>query len=160
MIKIGDIMTKEVVSVTEGTTIKDLCRVLKEFSVSGVPVVSEDGNLAGIVSDKDIIAHHVASLEPDFIDPDIYDLISSRYLGYDEINPGQDRRYVEEIMNRETITVTPEDSVEDASRLLLEKRLHRLPVVQDGKLVGIVSSLDLLRAKIGAEAHKEGIADR
>jgi CBS domain-containing protein len=158
--KIRDIMTTEVVSVTEGMTIKDLCRILKEFDISGVPVVSEDGSLVGIVSEKDVIAHHVASLEPDFIDPDIYELISSKYPRLpDEFEGGQDRIYVEEIMNHDAVTVTPEASIEQASQILLEKQLHRLPVVEAGKVVGIVSSLDLLRAKIGQGIHNEKIAE-
>ncbi len=159
MTDVRDIMTTDVVSVTEGTTIKDLCRILKEFDISGVPVVSEEGDLVGIVSEKDIIAHQVASLEPDFIDPDIYELISSKYLGHDELNPGQDRMYVEEIMNRHVVTVTPKLSVDAACRVLLDNRLHRLPVLEGRRVVGIVSSLDLLRAKIQKDISAESTAN-
>lgn len=158
MTRIRDIMIAEVVKVTEGTAIKDLCRILSEFGVSGVPVVSEDGDLRGIVSEKDIIAHQVAGLEADFIDSDIYELISSKYLGDYELNRGQQRIYVEEIMNREVVTVSPDHSIEEASRILLAKQLHRLPVVEDGKVVGIVSSLDLLKAKMLEDACSNGSA--
>jgi CBS domain-containing protein len=151
MTRIGNIMTKEVLTVTEGTTIKDVCRLLGEFNLSAIPVISEEGNLLGIVSEKSIIAHQVASLEPDFVDPDIYELISSKYLGEDDFNPGQDRMYVEEIMNRDVITVTPDISIEGVSHILLEHGLHRLPVIEEGKVVGIISSLDLLKAKYGRQ---------
>jgi len=147
MTTVRDIMTEKVVTVLEGTTVKDLCRLLGEFNISALPVVSEEGRLAGIVSEKDVIAYHVASLEPDFVDPDIYELISSKYLGHDDLYPRSERIFVEEIMNRDVVTVGPDAQIDDASRLLLEKELHRLPVVEDGKVVGIISSLDLLRVK-------------
>ncbi len=146
MVKVRSIMTREVVTVTEGTTIKDLCSILEEFGLSGVPVVSEAGQLTGIVSEKDIIAHQVAGLGPDFVDPDLYELISSKYLGHDELARGRNRMYVEEVMNRNVVTVAPDADIEEASQVLLEKRLHRMPVVEDGRVVGIVSSMDLLRA--------------
>jgi CBS domain-containing protein len=146
MVKISDVMTREVVTVTEGTSIKDLCSILSEHKISGVPVVSESGDLVGIVSEKDIVAHQVAGLEPDFVDPDLYELISSKYLGHDELARGQSRMYVEEIMNRNVITIAPDVDIARAAHILLEKGRRRLPVVEGGKVVGIVSALDLLRA--------------
>jgi CBS domain-containing protein len=146
MARVRDIMTHRVVTVKEGTSIKDLCSILSEHKISGVPVVSEAGNLVGIVSEKDVVAHQVASLEPDFVDPDLYELIASKYLGHDELARGQSRMYVEEIMNRTVVTVAPDVDIGEAARVLLEKGRRRLPVVEDGKVVGIVSVLDLLRA--------------
>jgi CBS domain-containing protein len=146
MARVNDVMTREVVTVTEGTSIKNLCRILSEHKISGVPVVSEEGDLVGIVSEKDVVAHQVAGLEPDFVDADLYELISSKYLGHDELARGQSRMYVEEIMNRTVITVAPDIDIAEAAHILLEKGRRRLPVAEGGKVVGIVSALDLLRA--------------
>lgn len=154
MAKVRDIMTRSVVTVKEGTSIKDLCSILSEHRISGVPVVSEAGNLVGIVSEKDVVAHQVAGLEPDFVDPDLYELISSKYLGHDELARGQSRMYVEEIMNRTVVTVAPDVDIGEAARVLLEKGRRRLPVIEDGKVVGIVSALDLLRALLPHGASK------
>jgi CBS domain-containing protein len=155
MTKVRDVMTSKVITVNEGTRIKDLCRLLGEYNISGIPVVTDEGELTGIVSDKDVVAHQVASLEPDFVDPDIYELISSKFLGMSELTPGQGRMYVEEIMNRDVVAVSPDTLVEEATKILLEKRLHRLPVVEEGKVVGIVSSLDLLRGILRTKVLKE-----
>ena len=154
MKKVSDVMTREVITVTEGTSIKDLCSILSEHRISGVPVVSETGDLVGIVSEKDVVAHQVAGLEPDFVDPDLYELISSKYLGHDELARGQSRMYVEEIMNRTVITVAPDISIEEAAHILLENRRRRLPVVEGGKVVGIVSAHDFLRALIPDSGSK------
>jgi CBS domain-containing protein len=154
MTKVRDVMTRDVVTVTEGTKIRDLCSILGEHGISGVPVVSETGELVGIVSEKDIVAHQVAGLEPEFVDPDLYELIASKYVGLDELGRGQDRIYVEEIMNRTVVTVGPEMEIEEAARILIEKGRRRLPVIDDGKVVGIVSVLDLLRALLPRTLRK------
>lgn len=151
---VSDVMTRKVVTVTEGTSIKDLCSILNEHKISGVPVVSETGDLVGIVSEKDVVAHQVAGLEPDFVDPDLYELISSKYLGHDELARGQSRMYVEEIMNRTVVTVTPDIDIEEAAHILLENSRRRLPVVKEGKVVGIVSVLDLLKAMLPDSVSK------
>ena len=145
---------KTVVTVTEGTSIKDLCTILSEHRISGVPVVSEEGDLVGIVSEKDVVAHQVAGLEPDFVDPDLYELISSKYLGHDELARGQSRMYVEEIMNRTVVTVAPDTDIAEAAHILLKEGRRRLPVVDGGKVVGIVSALDLLRALLPDSVSK------
>lgn len=154
MAKVRDVMTRDVVTVTEGTKIRDLCSILEEHGISGVPVVSETGELVGIVSEKDIVAHQVAGLEPEFVDPDLYELIASKYVGLDELGRGHDRMYVEEIMNRTVVTVSPEMDVAEAAQVLLEKGRRRLPVIEDGKVVGIVSVLDLLRALLPRPLRK------
>ncbi len=108
-----DIMTANVVTVREDTTIEDAARLLARHRISGLPVVSLDGALIGLISELDLISR-----------------------------PGP---LVSDVMSRSVISVTSETEVEQISDLLASRRIRRVPVVQDGKLVGIVSRSDLVR---------------
>jgi CBS domain-containing protein len=145
-LKVRDIMTRDVISICEDDTIGALCALLSQFRLSALPVVDKRGVLVGIVSEKDIIAHEVASTEPGFANSDLFELISAKYLDPEEIHPGASVAFVEEVMTRNVVTVSPDQSVVDAARIFCQSHFHRIPVVEEGKLVGIVSTVDVLKA--------------
>jgi len=95
-----------------------------------VPVV-DDGKLVGIVSDRDVRAH-------------------SGYLVQTKVTAA---------MTSDPKTVTPHMSVEDAARLMIEHKIGGLPVVEDGKLVGILTTTDVLKAFLKVEAAAQSFAD-
>jgi acetoin utilization protein AcuB len=117
---IREIMTRRVVTVSPDTRLAESRRLLDEHRIRHLPVVV-DGRLAGIVSDRDL-----------------------RSAGAN----GRPTA-VGEIMTPDPITVGPDTRVEEAARLMLDRRLGGLPVVDDGELIGIVTSDDLLRALLG-----------
>lgn len=123
---VGKRMTKKVITVAPEDTLKRAADLLAENRVHRLPVL-KDGRLVGIVSDSDIRNAAVRDSSP--VSP-----------------PGS--WIVGEIMTREVITVTPWDTVEDALLVLQKKRLGSLPVVEENRVVGIITKADVLAALI------------
>jgi len=115
----ADIMTAEVVTVTPSTSVQDLAKLLTQKRISGVPVVDYRGTLLGIVSEADIL---------------------SRKRGEET---------VEAIMTRDVVAVAEDESVREVACILSVKRINRVPVLRHGKLVGIVSRTDIVKAMAG-----------
>ncbi len=116
---ISDIMQKEIVSVSPEESVTLASRLLSRYNIGSLPVCWENGELCGIVTDRDIVLRCVAADE----DPDAL--------------------RVGEIMSRSLITVSPEDSVDRAAELMSAGQVRRLPVVKDGELCGIVALGDM-----------------
>ncbi len=118
---IRDVMTSNPRAVDPGTTAQEAARLMKSENVGSIPVVEGD-RLAGIVTDRDLALGIVA--------------------GGKSLDTS-----VGEIASRNLVTIDPEQSVEEAARLMGEHQLRRLPVVEeDGKLVGIVAQADVAQA--------------
>ncbi len=127
---VGRRMTRKVIAMSPKATVRDANRVLQENRIHHLPVV-EGGELVGIVSDTDL---------------------RKWVLREEKINEGGTvyRRtgLIEEIMTRDLITMSPEDTIEDALLILHERRFGALPVVEGRKLVGIITKADILAAFI------------
>lgn len=117
--KLRDIMTKNVVTITPEESAALAARLLTRHNLGALPVCSYDGRLLGIVTDRDIITRCVAA------DQDPH------------------RVPVQDIMSRELETVGPEDDTKTAARQMASGQVRRLPVVQEGKVVGMISLGDL-----------------
>ncbi|MCD8368347.1 MAG: CBS domain-containing protein [Clostridiales bacterium] len=117
--KLQDIMTKTVVTITPEESASLAARLLTRHNLGALPVCSYDGRLLGIVTDRDIVTRCVAA------DQDPH------------------RVPVQDIMSRELETIGPEDDPKVAARQMAAAQVRRLPVVQDGKVVGMVSLGDL-----------------
>lgn len=137
--KVADIMSRDVVSVPPSAPLKDVARLLVQRRVSGVPVVTDDGNLVGIVSETDLVrkSDNVARHgQPP----------SNWLFGMDEREALKlESRTAAELMSRPAITVEADRTIAEAARLMAERSVNRLPVVSDGRLVGIVSRADVVR---------------
>jgi CBS domain-containing protein len=146
MLKARDIMTKDVATVTPGTTVEDLARLLMERNISGVPVVDEAGKLVGIVTEHDLIKKerrlHIPTVVQIF-DAFIY-LESSKRFEEDikKMVAGK----VEAIYTRDVVTVDEDATLTEIATLMTDKDIHLIPVVTGGKLVGIVGKKDILRS--------------
>lgn len=116
MAEISDVMTKDPQSVSPGDSIQDAARKMKEAETGALLVVDGD-ELKGIVTDRDIVVNAVAE--------------------------GNSDATVEDVASTDTTTIEPGSSLEDAISLMRENKIRRLPVVEDGKPVGIVSLGDL-----------------
>ena len=142
-----DVMTTNVITVVPDTSVQALATLLSERGISGVPVVDKDGRLVGIVSEGDLLHRAETGTERRI------QRRRSRWLDTFAADQEAARDYVkahgrsvQEIMTREVISVSDTTELADIATLLETKRIRRVPVVRDGKLVGIVSRANLVRA--------------
>lgn len=147
MQKVKDIMTKEVITVTNETTVDELARLLIKHKISGAPVVDGSGNLTGIVTENDLISQNKRLHIPTVIRLfDAFILFGSGRME-DEIRK-MVAVTVGEICAKKVISVTEESSLEEVATLMSEKNIHLLPVVRDRAVVGIVGKADVVNAMI------------
>ena len=149
MLKAKDIMTKEVITVKPETTIEELARLLMKRQISGAPVVDDKGKIVGIVTENDLISKnsrlHIPTILRLF---DAYIPLGTSKMESDIRKMAAST--VEDICTKEIITVDEEASVEYIATIMTEKRIHILPVVREGKLVGIIGKKDMIKG-IAAE---------
>ena len=138
--KINDVMTERVVTVTPGASLKEVASLLAEHRISGLPVVDEAGSLLGVISEADILFKERGPSTR----KGVFAWLLDRY-GYE----GQlklEARVAGEAMTAPAIVIEPQRPVAEAAHVMLERRVNRLPVVDRGELVGIVTRADLVRA--------------
>ncbi len=134
--KVKDVMTTPVVAVRPTASFKELAATLRRHRISALPVVDEDTKVIGIVSEADMLAKE--ALYGDHGGVMAGRLPHREQQKADGVTAG-------DLMTRQTVTVAPEDTVEQAARLMYHLRVKRLPVIDpDGHLVGIVSRADML----------------
>ena len=112
-----DIMTRKVCTIRSEASAQEAAQLLDQKRISGLPVVNEDGDIIGIITEADIIS-----------------------------KVDKEGLHVSDIMSHEIISVNEETPVGEIALLLTQRKIKRVPVVQDGKLVGIVSRADIVRA--------------
>ena len=136
MARIGDVMTLRIVAVRPEETVQVAIARMLEENVGSV-AVCDDGSLVGIFTERDVLR-----------------------LAGQEGGLGDAR--VGDVMTRTLYTVTPEDDVVDAAAIMGERRIRHLPVVQDGKLCGVVGIRDVLRILVELlwREHDPGAHDR
>jgi CBS domain-containing protein len=150
--KIADVMTKQVRTVESETPLKEVARILAYLGISGLPVVSPEGRVLGIVSEGDLLfkergttPSHRGGLLGLLLDWD-----------QDEAEVKLHARTAGEAMSSPAITIGPKASLTQAASLMLDKHDKRLPVLgEDGTLLGIVSRADLVRAFLRPDSEIE-----
>jgi CBS domain-containing protein len=139
--KVKDVMKSEVTTVAPETSLRDVAALLAERGISGLPVVENGGAVVGVVSEADILMKERTPqarrggllgriLEPP--DPDADAKLVARTA--------------REAMTSPAVTVEPNENIPRAAALMVERGINRLPVVDGGALVGIVTRADLVRA--------------
>ena len=144
--KVRDLMTRDVVTVTPETSLKEAASLLAAKRISGMPVVDDAGTVVGVLSEADILAKESGErrrdgllgrlLDPDFV---LKDKIRARTAG--------------EAMSAPAITIDPDRPVHDAATRMVAESVNRLPVIEGGNLVGIVTRADLVRAFTRTDAE-------
>ena len=124
MYQVRDVMNVDVLTISAKATVEVAIRRLVENHISGMPVVGRDGCLVGIVSEFQLLET--------LYSPEVRDIP------------------VSDVMTADVLTVTPDAMLSDATNLMVDHRIRRLPVVENGKIVGIVSRRDLLRYTLEA----------
>ena len=138
----SDVMVRAVVTVSPDTTVEALARLMINLRIGGVPVLEKDGVLVGIVSEGDLLRR--VEIETERHRPRWSEQISSNSQRATEYIKSHARR-VRDIMTREVFTVEAAATLGEIADLLEARKIKRVPVVHDGKIVGIVSRADLLK---------------
>lgn len=133
MERIKDIMTEEVECCTLLDNVYEVALKMKELNVGAIPIVDQD-KVVGMITDRDIVVRGVA-----------------------EKHPGSTK--VEEIMSNNLVTVSPDSSSKEAAKLMAEHQIRRLPVVEEGKLIGIVSLGDFAIHELTDDQAKEALTE-
>jgi CBS domain-containing protein len=146
--RISDIMDATPITVAPDTPIQDVLAALREHQLPGLPVVDGDGRLVGIVTEADMV---LPDDEGDLHIPHYVNLFGGTvFLESLQRFEGRLRKAfaasAADMMTRDPDTVDPDTSVREAARLIHETGHNRLPVVEDGRLVGVVTRLDVLGA--------------
>lgn len=153
--KVADIMTREVVSVRPDTRVGEIARIFREKDLSGLPVVTEDGELVGIVTELDMLKRHAKPQLPAFL-PLLGAYIPLRSKEYNESLRRITGVVAQDIMTTPVNTTTPDVDIEDVATVMVSNRSNPLPVVNaEGRLVGIISRTDILRVFEEAELRLE-----
>jgi CBS domain-containing protein len=143
-----DIMTSNVITVKKDTPLTELAKILYEHHINGVPVVDDDGALIGIICESDLIRRDRKLHIPTAIA--IFDWVL--YLQGPKAFEKEIRRIsatkVEDLYSNDVITVSEKTPVEDIATIMSRKRVYTIPVVDEGRLVGVIGKADLIRALI------------
>lgn len=150
MLKAVDIMTKEVKTVTEETSVRDLARILTENRIGSVPVVDADGKLIGIVTESDLIEQDKNFHIPTVISLFDWIIYLESEKKFEKELKRMTARTVGEIYTKDVLTIKPSTPVSEIADTMSNRRIHALPVVDEGKLVGIVARIDLIRSMVGS----------
>jgi CBS-domain-containing membrane protein len=146
-----DIMTREVITANENLSVRELARIFAEHRISGAPVVDDQGNLVGVVTENDLIDQakkvHIPTVmaffdsfvfleNPDRLEKDLKKMAAST---------------VGDVCTREVVTVEHNAPLEEIATIMSEKNRHTLPVMEKGRMVGVIGKSDIIRTL----AHSE-----
>ena len=141
--RVSELMNPDVVCARPGMSVAEVAKLLATRRVGGAPVVDEQGRILGVVSQNDLVRHatkHQTAAEAGRFysdDPDYQEIA--------EIPVDLSDTPVEEVMSKRAFTVSRETGVAVAANIMRERRIHRLIVTDRTRVVGVLSSLDLLR---------------
>ncbi len=145
MLTAQDIMTREVIVVAPQTPVNEFAALITEKRISGAPVVDENGTVVGVVTESDLIDQkkrlHIPTVAA-ILDAVI---MLENPFKLDKEFKKMTGTTVADIATRQPITVTSATPVEEIATIMAEKRAHTLPVVDDGRLVGVVGKTDIIR---------------
>ena len=144
MTTVADVMTKNVLSVSVVTPVREIASLLYTKNISGVPVLNETGAVVGIVSEGDLMGHAAAIGEP----PRRRSWLKTLLSGGDQLAKDYAKSHghtASDVMSRDIQTTTEGTALADVVKIMERHRVKRLPVLREGKLVGIVTRRDMLR---------------
>ena len=143
--RVRDVMTSTVISVTPDRPLREIAELLTQRKVSGLPVVGRDGSVLGVVSEADFLARD---------DPSAGRAgVLGRLFGRSSSSAKSTARTAGEAMTAPAITIGPDASIREAAETMHRRKVNRLPVVDDGRLVGIVTRADVVRVFARSDAE-------
>jgi CBS domain-containing protein len=144
---VADVMSRNPIVVQPSTPLQQAIQILAERRITGLPVVDDTGKLVGIISETDLMWQETGVTPPAYImfldsiiylkNPAAYERDLHKALG----------QTVGEVMSKNPITISPDKTVKEAAKILNERKVHRLPVVDgQGQVIGILTRGDIIRA--------------
>jgi len=140
-----DIMTQALITVGANTTIREMAEILVEHKISGLPVVDGQGKVIGMVSEGDLMQTKLAPKIPDALSILGAIIYYNGLKEYKEAFRKIAAATAEEIMTKKIIAVQAEEDISRVGQLMLEHHIKRVPVLEDTKLVGIISRSDMVK---------------
>jgi CBS domain-containing protein len=138
--KVRDVMTTNVFTAQADMPLKEVANRMLEYGISGMPIIDREGRVVGVLSETDILfKERTAPVREGLVDWLVH-------YGEDPPAAKLNARTAGQAMTSPAVTITPRRSVAEAAELMLDLRIDRLPVVDAGELIGIVTRADLVRA--------------
>jgi len=144
--KVQDLMTRDVTTVAPATSLRDAAGLLARKGISGLPVVSATGEVVGVLSEADIVVKAGGEVARNRL---LGWLLESDFGLEDKIKAAT----VGDAMSAPPVTISPKRPVHEAARLMVAENVNRLPVVDKGKLTGIITRADIVRAFTRSDAE-------
>jgi CBS domain-containing protein len=149
---VADVMSHDPIVVRSETSLNEAIKILAERRISGLPVVDDKGKLVGIISETDLMWQETGVTPPAYImfldsiiylqNPATYERDLHKVLG----------QTVGEVMSKDPITISPEKTLTQAARVMHDKKVHRLPVLNEsGQVIGILTRGDIVRAMAASQ---------
>ncbi|MEM7554467.1 MAG: CBS domain-containing protein [Cyanobacteria bacterium P01_A01_bin.84] len=143
---VAEVMTHNPSMVRQGTPLQEAIKILAEKSISGLPVVDDDGTLIGVISETDLMWQETGVTPPAYImlldsviylkNPVTYERDLHKALG----------QTVGEVMSKNPVTISPDESLKKAAQLMHNRKISRLPVVDEkGQVIGILTRGDIIK---------------
>jgi len=148
MLKAKDIMTRDVITVSPGATLEELGRLFIEKEISGAPVVDAAGKLFGVVTENDLISKNSRLHIPTVLR--LFDAFIA--LGTSKLETEirkMTASTVGEVCVKKVVTINEETPIDEIATIMNEKKIHLLPVLKEGRVVGIIGKKDLIRGIAG-----------
>ncbi|MGA2937662.1 MAG: CBS domain-containing protein [Syntrophobacteraceae bacterium] len=150
MLKAKDVMTRDVITVAPETGVTEIAMLLLEKRFNGVPVVNPNGDLVGVICQSDLIAE-----QKKLPMPSVFTILDAFIPIYP---PGKMAREVQKIaamkaseaMTSNPVTVGPEAGLDEIASIMVNKSIYTIPVLEGGKLVGIIGKEDILRTLVSS----------
>ena len=157
MLKVKDIMTRKIITVSPETEVVNAAKILLEKGINGLPVIDASGKLVGVLTQSDLVAQ-----QKSIPIPTVFTLLES-YIPLTLIHR-IDKEVekiaalkVEQAMTPNPVTVSLETDIADVAKLMVDKKFHTLPVMEGDKVVGIVGKEDVLKTLLPDSQTREEI---
>ena len=135
--KAKDVMTKEVITIPHRATYEEAVRILHENHISGAPVVDEKDHLVGIISEKDLFRGLFPKYGNYYKRPEAYVDLEAREAKIEEIKSDPVENFM--IPMKDVVSILPNTPILMVGAIMLARGFHRMPVMEDGKIVGLVT---------------------
>lgn len=146
MLTAGDIMTTGIHTVSPETEIKALAKMFIEHNVNAMPVVDADGTLVGMVTQTDLVEQDKPLHIPTVISLFDWVIYLESPNNFQEQVRKVTARKVDEICSKDVVTCAPDTPVSTVASLMVDNKAHLVPVIADGRMVGVVARLDIIRS--------------
>ncbi len=138
--ELRELMTKKVITISQDMTVRDAAKLLLKMRISGLPVVNDQEELVGMITEKDIIAMAL----PKYVEK----LGSLAYVfemvPFKKTLAEADKVFVKDIMRKDVVFATLDTTVPEIARTMIVDRIRRIPIIDDKKVVGIIARHDIV----------------